>query len=199
MLEIQTLKVGPLQTNCYLVIAETSQHCLIIDPGDSAELISSEIMQQSLQPESIVATHGHFDHILAAKELQMAFGIPFLVQAKDEFLVNTLTKRAKHWLHREIIEQPPQINDFLTVAKPVKLGQQELRVFASPGHTPGGVCLVNDQAKVIFTGDTIFARAVGRTDLSYSSSQALNKSVARLRQQFEDYHAYPGHGQDFYL
>ncbi len=198
-MEIQTFKVGCLQTNCYLLTAETSDECLIVDPGDSAELISSEILRQNLTPQVIVATHGHYDHVLAAQELQVAFEIPFMVHQQDEFLVKELQKRAKHWMKREIVEQPPEISAFLEDEQLIDLGQEQIKVIHTPGHTPGGVCLKQVNGRLILTGDTIFADGVGRTDLSYSSSADLKKSVKKIKKSFEDSHAYPGHGDDFWI
>lgn len=196
-MEIQIFKVGQLRTNCYLVIAEIDQKCLIIDPGDAADQISEEIMRQDLEPQAIVATHGHYDHIMAISELQLAFGLPFLVNQQDEFLVKRMKSSAQHWMGREIIEEPPQINDYLTEATELDLGNEKLQVMLSPGHTPGGVCLYNQTQKIVFTGDTIFANAVGRTDLSYSSKADLHQSLKKIKNKFEDYLAYPGHGAEF--
>jgi glyoxylase-like metal-dependent hydrolase (beta-lactamase superfamily II) len=194
-----SFSVGPLNTNCYLLISDADSQCLVIDPGGSAEMLASEIQRRNLKPQAIIATHGHFDHILAAHELQLAFKIPFMVQKNDQFLVKELQARAQHWISHQIIEQSPTISSFLQAEQKIALGQEELQVILSPGHTPGGVCLVNEQEQLIFTGDTIFADGVGRTDLSYSSARDLKKSIANLRQNFAGYLAYPGHGKQFYF
>jgi len=196
---IRVFSVGFLNTNCYMLIGEVSNSCLILDPGGSAETISSEIIRQNLQPQAILATHGHYDHILGAHELQLAFEIPFYVHEADAFLVKGMRERAQHWMQTEVIEQPPQIDGFLTDGQQVQLGEQIWQVLASPGHTPGGICLFNQEEKVVFTGDTLFADAVGRTDLSYSSKKDLKKSLAKIKEKFAGYHAYPGHGEDFYI
>jgi glyoxylase-like metal-dependent hydrolase (beta-lactamase superfamily II) len=198
-MELQTFKVGRLQTNCYLLVSENSNQCLIVDPGDSAELISSEILRQNLEPQTIIATHGHYDHIMAAQELQVAFDIPFMVHQQDEFLVNELQNRAKHWIQREIVEQPPELSAYLEDEQLIQLGQEQIKVIHTPGHTPGGVCFQETDGRILLTGDTIFSDGVGRTDLSYSSSADLKKSVKKIRQEYEDCHAYPGHGDDFWI
>lgn len=90
-MRIQKFVVGELQANCYLVIDEISDNCLIIDPGDEANLISENILRQNLKPVGIVATHGHFDHVMAANELQMAFNIPFYIHSKDEKILGYMT------------------------------------------------------------------------------------------------------------
>ncbi len=198
-MQLQTFKVGSLQTNCYLLTAETSDECLIVDPGDSAELISSEILRQNLVPQAIIATHGHHDHVLAAQELQVAFEIPFMVHQQDEFLVKELQKRAKHWRQREIIEQPPEVSAYLEDEQLIEFGQDQVKVIHTPGHTPGGVCFQEINGRILLTGDTIFSDVVGRTDLAYSSSTDLRQSVEKIKQKFKDCHAYPGHGDDFWI
>ncbi len=199
MINIQTLNVGPLSANCYLVSDENQAECLIIDPGGDAETISSEIVRQNLQPKYSLATHGHYDHILGAREVQLAFSLPFFVHNQDLFLVRELKERAQHWTNREIIEEPPEIDEFLSDGQEFLLGKKIWKVLATPGHTPGGICLYNEKEKIIFTGDTLFADAVGRTDLSYSSKKDLKKSLEKIKKRFAGYHAYPGHGKDFYI
>ena len=198
-MNIQTFQLGPLNTNCYLVTANDDDTCLVIDPGGSADTVSAEIVRQNLKLQAIAATHGHYDHILGANELQLAFAVPFLVHQQDQFLVKEIRQRAQHWTQREIVEQPPEMSQFLTDGQELSLGSQKLEVMHTPGHTPGGVCLVNGQEKIVFTGDTVFADGVGRTDLSYSSAADLKQSLKKIRSQLQGFHAYPGHGQDFYL
>lgn len=198
-MNIQTFQLGPLNTNCYLVTANDDDTCLVIDPGGSADTVSAEIVRQNLKLQAIAATHGHYDHILGANELQLAFAVPFLVHQQDQFLVKEIRQRAQHWTQREIVEQPPEMSQFLTDGQELSLGSQKLEVMHTPGHTPGGVCLVNRQEKIVFTGDTVFADGVGRTDLSYSSAADLKQSLKKIRSQLQGFHAYPGHGQDFYL
>lgn len=198
-MNIQKFVVGELQTNCYLVSDDFSDECLIIDPGDEANLISENILRQSLDPVGIIATHGHFDHILAAGELQMAFGIPFYIHPKDEKTVNYMTDSAQHWLNREIIEQPPSRLQFFEDGKKLAIGNWNLEILHTPGHSPGGVCLFNNKEKIIFTGDTLFKNGIGRTDFSYASPQKMKQSLKKVRSKFTGYTAYPGHGEEFII
>jgi hydroxyacylglutathione hydrolase len=196
-MKINTLILGPLNTNCCLVIDELSQQCLIIDPADDAELISEEILRQNLQPMMIIATHGHFDHIMAASALQINFDLPFLVHEKDKFLVEKMKQSIKYWLKMESELEPPKITGFLTEGHKIEFGQTELRVMHVPGHTPGGVCLVEEKEKLVFTGDTLFADGIGRTDFSYSLPGKMEKSLGRIRSELSGYQAYAGHGEEF--
>lgn len=198
-MHVHTITTGQLDTNCYIVSCPDTAKCLIIDPGDGADVISDHILTSDLKPQTIIATHGHFDHILAVFELQTAFEIPFLIHKEDEKLVNKMQQSAKYWLQREIIEQPPEINDFLTNNQEIKFGNCKLAVLHSPGHTPGGICLYNSKQKIIFTGDTLFKNGVGRTDFSYCSKGDLFKSISKIQKKFKGYQAYPGHEEIFII
>jgi hydroxyacylglutathione hydrolase len=198
-MNIQKFVVGQLQTNCYLISDDISDQCLIIDPGDEANLISENILRQNLKPQAIIATHGHFDHILAAGELQMAFNIPFCIHQADEKIVNYMTDSAQHWLNREIIEQPPTKIKYLEDNDVLKIENCKLKIISTPGHSPGGTCLFNNQEKVIFTGDTLFKDGIGRTDFSYASPQKMKQSLEKIRNNFSGYTAYPGHGEEFII
>lgn len=177
---IQTLVVGSMAANCYIL------DDIIIDPGDDAEYIMSHIKKPSL----IVATHGHFDHIMAAYALTLAFGIPFAMHRDDEFLLANMQKSAKHFLKLSSIDPPPRITRYLSDGDVIG----GLTVKHTPGHTPGSICLVGKDFLV--TGDTIFAGgAVGRTDFSYSNRQALEKSLQDILAFPKDTRLLPGHGE----
>ncbi|MFH1560978.1 MAG: MBL fold metallo-hydrolase [Patescibacteria group bacterium] len=193
------LRVGEMDTNCYLAVCPETKKCLIIDPGDEANLISETIIFQKLSPVAIVATHGHFDHILSAGELQLAFEIPFLIHQEDEKIVDYMNRSAQWWLKREIVEQSPKIDSFLEDGQVVEFGQEKLTVLSTPGHSPGGICLFNSSQKILFSGDTLFKNGVGRTDLPYSSSSDLEKSLKLIWKQFAGYQVYPGHEGQFRL
>jgi glyoxylase-like metal-dependent hydrolase (beta-lactamase superfamily II) len=147
----------------------------------------------------MIATHGHFDHVLAAYELQLAFDIPFLIHPKDKNLLSRMASSAKYWLEKEIIEKPPGEVTEATSEDIVEFGKSQLQILHTPGHTPGGIVLFNTKENIIFTGDTIFKKGVGRTDLSYSSATLMKKSLKRIKSKFKGFEAYPGHGEIFYI
>ena len=97
-MDVLTLPVGPLQTNCYLASCPKTKEAIIIDPGDSGDFISQKILDLKLQPKVIVATHGHVDHIVAVIELKLAFNIPFLVHKKDLFLLKRTKETIEYFL-----------------------------------------------------------------------------------------------------
>ena len=194
-LKIHTLPVGQLTTNCYLLINPDTHQALIIDPGDSAEYIINILRDQNAKPLLIIATHGHFDHILAIAELKLAFGIPFVCSRKDAFLVSRMRQSAQHFLKLSIVDPEPAIDtDFDGVEQ--ALSSFELKVIKTPGHTPGSICLYHAKERFIFTGDTLFADGgVGRTDFSYSSKEDLGNSLKKLFSLPGEVSVYSGHGE----
>jgi glyoxylase-like metal-dependent hydrolase (beta-lactamase superfamily II) len=188
------LVVGPLQTNCYLYFSK-NRSCLIVDPGDDAEYITDKINEYNLNPIAIIATHGHFDHILSVDQLKKTFNIPFLVSKKDEFLVKSMAQRAKKWLGRKIYEQNPKIDNYLE--DKLSLEINKLKIIKTPGHTPGGICIYVKEEKLLFTGDTIFSDGyVGRTDFSYSNKLDLENSIKLILQLPDETKILSGHGEE---
>lgn len=193
--EIITLRVGQMQTNCYLLIKPLNRQTVIIDPGDDADYIISTIKDKFLKPLSIIATHGHFDHCMAAFELQKTFHIPFYIHGDDIFLLQNMQSSAKNFLNI-VSPPPPSVDIQMSALKSLKFKSIILDVIPTPGHTPGSVCLSVESSRVIFVGDLIFAGGgVGRTDFSYSDKLKLIDSVNKIITHREDATLYPGHGE----
>jgi len=194
---IEKLIVGSLSTNCYLYYLK-SKNCIIIDPGDDAEYIIDTISRLQLNPLAIIATHGHFDHILAVNQLKKTFGISFCCNKNDQFLVNSMKKRATRWLPRKIYEQNPKID--INLQKNYKIEDISFTILSTPGHTPGSICLYIKKDNILFSGDTIFSEgAVGRYDFSYSNKLDLEKSIHLILQLSNQTKIYPGHGENTYV
>ncbi|MBU2592265.1 MBL fold metallo-hydrolase [Patescibacteria group bacterium] len=198
MIEIVSLTIGELETNCYLVSDSETKETIVIDPADEANFISEKIISLSLKPKIIAATHGHFDHLLAANELQIAFEIPFLIHKKDEKLVKQMAKSAEWWLKREIVEPIPNINGYLAEDSIIRFGKETLRATHLPGHTPGSIALYSLENKVCFSGDVLFENGVGRSDFSYSCREELKKSIEKIEAKTPGFTIYPGHGRSFH-
>jgi len=195
MYKILKLIVGDLQTNCYLLYSDLSKKCVIIDPGDNSEYISSKISDLDLEPVSIIATHGHFDHILAVNDLKLIYKIPFYCHKDDAFLVNSMVKRAQKWLSRKIVEQNPKTEFFLGTE--YKNSDFIIKVMHTPGHTPGSVCLYLKKENILFSGDVLFSGGnIGRYDLSYSNRFDLYKSIRLLLKLSNKTVIYSGHGEE---
>lgn len=186
----ETIIVGQMATNCYICSDTKRSEGIIIDPGDEAEHISDVLSRLNVIPKLIVATHGHFDHIMAAFALQLAYNIPFMMHEADAFLLQNMRVSAKHFLGLSTVDPPPKINKFLRDGDTI----ENLTVIHTPGHTPGSISLVGDG--VIFAGDTICADGgVGRTDHEYSDSVALSRSVRTILSLPPDTMLLSGHGE----
>jgi len=192
-LGIEILVVGQLQTNCYLVFDQETRKAVIIDPADDADFIIQRIKDLDLKPQFILATHGHFDHILAVLELKLAFKIPFLVHKKDEFLVKRAGRTADYFIKGES-NLTPKIDRYIKEGDEIVFGKEgELKVVETPGHSPGGVVFLNEG--VCFSGDTLFKQAIGRTDYSYGSSRDILESLKKIFKLPKKTIVYPGHGE----
>ncbi len=192
---IERLVVGPLSTNCYLLIDTDSHEAIVVDPGDDAEYIIEKIDAFHARPTLILATHGHFDHIMGARAVQLAYAIPFAIHRDDTFLTSRMQKSARHFLGI-VTDPPPDITHELKEHESLKLGKTKITVMHVPGHTPGSICLSVTPGENVFVGDTIFAGgAVGRTDFSYSNKQDLASSLKKILSLRAETELFPGHGE----
>lgn len=193
-MKVEQLTVGQLATNCYLIWDEETLEGAIIDPGDDGEFIIQKIQNIGISPKSILVTHGHFDHIGAVTELRLAFNIPFYLHQKDLFLIKRATRSARFFTG--VTTDPCLPPDkFLKEGEIIKIGQEELKVLETPGHTPGSVSFF--APKILFSGDVIFEEGVGRVDFSYSSKNDLRNSIKKILSLPPETLIFPGHGETF--
>lgn len=193
-MKIERFVLGPLNTNCYLVYDETCLEGVVIDPADEGDFISQKILDLGVAPKFITATHGHFDHLLAALELKLNFNIPFLLHKADLPLLIRTQDSARYFTGLKV-DPPPQIDHFLKEGEVIAFGQEKLKVIETPGHTPGSISFFSKG--VLFSGDTLFCQGVGRTDFSYSSQKKLVKSLKEKVFVLPDKTCvYPGHGEE---
>jgi glyoxylase-like metal-dependent hydrolase (beta-lactamase superfamily II) len=192
-MQILKYSLGELQASCYLVIQ--NEECLIIDPGDEADLILEEIKRKRLKPVAILATHGHFDHVMAAGEIQASYDIPFYIDKKDRFLIERLDRTAAHYLTYQPVMLPIRKIEYLKEGQ-LKIEDLKLKVLSTPGHTPGSVCFYSKEEGVLFTGDTLFKDGIGRYDFSYASKKEIYKSLNKILELPDTTIVYPGHGED---
>jgi len=190
------LELGQLQANCFLVIDRLTDKALIIDPGDEPDFIISKVQEEEIKPIAIIATHGHFDHVMAVNELKLAFKIPFWLSKIDVTLLKRIRSSAQYFA--QVDPGPaPQVDRYLRQGGKIVFGKEKLTVIETPGHTPGGISLYSKKEKLVFTGDTLFAGGdIGRTDYSYGDSQALEKSIKRILKLPKETIIYPGHGDE---
>lgn len=195
-LNVQRLVVGQMQTNCYLVFDSITHEAIVVDPGEDDTYIIEKIQQRELKPQKIIATHGHFDHILAAYSIQKTYNIPFIVHENDRFLIHQMVSSANHFLAFETHALPPVIDEVVRNGSKMKVGNQFLHVIETPGHTPGSIRLVDEARSFVIVGDLVFAGGgVGRTDFSYSNVQDLKHSIESLFSYPNEMTIYAGHGE----
>lgn len=191
------LPVGQMRANCYILIDKPSNEALVIDPGDDAQYIIETVSSLAVIPKMIIATHGHFDHILGGFEVQQTLKIPFALHPADRFLVDRMRETAEHFLGCSVVEPSPSVDKELKGNEVFNVGNLQIKIHETPGHTPGSVCLEVVDYAILFTGDTIFAEGgVGRTDFSYSDRKALEHSLTRILSLSSDMILLPGHGND---
>jgi len=192
MMQIKCLTVGPLLANCYLVWCEETKEAVVIDPGAEGEKIVSEIEKEHLRVKYIINTHGHVDHISANREVKNRTGAKILIHADDAPLLTNPQLNLSSYLGAPVTGPPPDV--LLCEGEEIEIGNNlKLEVIHTPGHTRGGICLLAD--KVVFTGDTLFAGSVGRTDFPGGSYTELLDSIKKkILTLGDDYVIYPGHG-----
>ncbi len=191
-MKLYTLPLGMLQTNCYIVASEQN-HAAIIDPGADAQSVVRALATLGLEPRLILLTHAHYDHIGAVKELREDYPQLQVMLGEEDLDMYTDPERNLGARFGEADRFTGLTWDrALRDGDTVELDEITLRVLHTPGHTKGGVCYVGDG--VLFSGDTLFRREVGRTDLYGGSFDAIKASVARLYTLEGDYQVYPGHG-----
>ena len=190
--KVITIPVGPLQTNCYLVVNETTKKALVFDPGEDAERIYHYISNQQLTVEAILFTHGHFDHIRGGDQLAS------LVHAKTYMSKEEKTLSEDANLNCSIMfgaatTLTPEVT--VTHKEELKFLDTEIVVLATPGHTKGSVCYYFKEAGILISGDTLFFESYGRTDFPTGSDQQLEQSLTQILSTLpEEVVVYPGHG-----
>ena len=181
-MNIKTIPVGQLETNCYVVVNEETLACVVIDPGDESNAIMDYIESNRLRCEAIMLTHGHFDHVGAVNEILEQTGCALYINPRDEGY-----EVGKSGMKFKMPEGGKYYDDGDII---VEAGL-EFKVLATPGHTPGSVCLICGGA--LFTGDTLFRGSCGRTDLPGGSMREEMRSLKKICELEGDYEVYPGH------
>lgn len=199
---LETVCVGPMQVNCYILASGEDSSAIIIDPGDEARKIKRVLDKHKLKPALVINTHGHYDHIGADQE----FGVPIYIHRHDLELLKdpqlnlsglfALPYRVKSEIrilednqNIELQDLPPHQNRWC--------GGLQLKVLHVPGHTAGGIALrmIKPLDKIVFTGDTLFCQGIGRSDLAGGDESLLKKSIKeKLLTLSDDTLVYPGHG-----
>ena len=188
---LETVSVGDYAVNCYILAQDKNSQAVIIDPGDESDKIKQVLARHRLTPGIIINTHGHIDHIGADD----AFDVCVHIHKNDLKLLDDPDLNLSEFLGRLL-----RINGqrcVLEDGEQIQLGGIKLEVLHTPGHTPGGICLLlkEPQNNIVFSGDTLFYQSIGRTDFPFASLEQLKKSIQeKLFVLDSRMLVYPGHG-----
>lgn len=189
---LETFPVGLLRCNCTLVGDESTGEAMVIDPGDNVNYILERLAAHHLSLKQIVVTHAHIDHVGGALRLKRATGAPVLLNENDLPLLKMMDAQAA-WLG----VTPPEVaapDENAREGMVVSVGAHKAQVLHTPGHTQGSICLHFADEKLLFAGDTLFAGAIGRTDLPGGDGQQILRSIHdRLLTLPDETRVVPGH------
>jgi len=189
---LEGFPVGPAGANCYIVGDESAAEVFIIDPGGEPDRILGRLGQLKVDPVAIVNTHGHFDHVQGVDAVRRATRAPFWIHAEEREVLLQGPARAKQLFGLDI-PPSPEPDRWLEDGDRLRAGGLTLLVRHTPGHSPGGVCLLGEG--LAFVGDTLFAGSVGRADLPGADFETLLASIRRVLLPLPDETiCYPGHG-----
>lgn len=187
-MQIEQFVLGMFETNCYIVTGHEKEKCVLIDPADDAETLINYMEKNGLIPEAVLLTHGHYDHFLAVPGLQKRWpNLPVYCHSLD---------CPKELEEHDMGMVFPTVTAFANV-RGLEEGQElnlvgiTFRVLHTPGHTPGSVTFLAENA--MFTGDTLFCGSIGRTDFAGGSMRQMRASLKRLAAMPGDWLVYPGH------
>ena len=190
-MRVERIPAGIYAANCYLVYSENTKEGIVIDPGGDADDIMTRINELGLNIKYIVLTHGHGDHIAGINDLKNFIDVPVAIHKEDEYMLKNGDKNLSSLMAMGTIEVSPDI--LLDEGDKISFGDLVAEVIYTPGHTLGGISLkIGDS---IFTGDTLFAGSIGRTDLQGGSYEDIISSIKnKILIYPDDTIIYPGHG-----
>ena len=193
-MKILKFSLGQMQANCYFLIE--GQNCLIIDPADDAPFILEELQRHRLNLVGMLATHGHFDHLMAVGEIQKSFDIPLFIHKDDKFLTDRVEQTAEYFLGYKPVILPIKKIKNLKIDDVLRIKKFKIKIIYTPGQTPGSCCFYFKEENALFTGDTLFKDGIGRYDFSYSNKDKLKNSLENIFKLPKETIIYSGHGED---
>lgn len=192
--KIEQMVLGMVSTNTWFLMNEENKELLIIDPADEAERIQRKISQMGGIPKAVLLTHGHFDHMMAADNLRETYNIPvYAYESEKALLENPRANLSGAWASPHVLCADQWVKE----GEKLDLAGMHLQVFHTPGHTAGSCCYYLQEEAVLFSGDTLFAGSVGRTDFPTSSTRDMRESLHRLLAELpEETRVCPGHNEE---
>lgn len=191
--KIKLMVLGQVSTNCYILYREDSKKAVIFDPADAPEQIEKELTGLGLEPEAVLLTHGHFDHIMAANQLKDRYGVPVIAHEEEAEVAKEpgLNLSSQFGVGYSLqVDRTVKDGDVLDIAG------FTMKVLHTPGHTKGSVCYYLEQEEILFSGDTLFAGSVGRSDFPTGSGATLLRSIKeKLAVLPDNTEIFPGHGE----
>jgi glyoxylase-like metal-dependent hydrolase (beta-lactamase superfamily II) len=185
------LIVGQLQVNCFILADDKTKDAVVIDPGDDAEDILKIIKERGFKVRYIVNTHGHFDHVGANKAIKDATGAQLLIHEGDAPVLAAAQQHSRAFGMLPV--SSPPADRYLKHGDVITAGEISLKVLHTPGHSPGGICLLEEG--MVFTGDALFAGSIGRTDLPGGDLLTLLRAIkTNLMTLPDDTKIFCGHG-----
>lgn len=201
---VETLSVGPFMCNCAILVCEETKEAVILDPGADADRILGKVRELEAKVLYAIHTHAHVDHIAATREIAEETGCKVVLHKEDLFLYDNLEMQTA-WLAS--IGMPPSlvglkegdktvpVHKLVEDEEEIPFGKKKLSVLHTPGHTPGSLCFRHDEEGRLFSGDTLFAMGIGRTDLWGGSFEQIIDSIkGRIFRLDDDTTVLPGHG-----
>ncbi|RPI99620.1 MAG: MBL fold metallo-hydrolase [Chloroflexi bacterium] len=192
-IQIFKFTLGLLQTNCFIIGDTDTKDAIVIDPSDRAPVLHQTALNEGWTIREILATHGHFDHIMASAPLKALSGATFRVHQRDMTMVRTMSQQVRRWFD---IDVPPAANPdrFVKEGDVITAGGIMLDVLHTPGHSPGHVSYVLRSENVVFSGDCLFFSGIGRTDQPNSDYDTLMHSITeKLLPLGDGFAVAPGH------
>lgn len=189
----ETIVVGQLGVNCFILADQETKEGVVVDPGADTERILAILRAKGLTVRYVINTHGHFDHMGGNRRLLAETGATLMIHAADEPHLTRASSTAT--AYGIAAENSPPPGTHLTDGQSIRFGRHEIRVIHTPGHTPGGCCLYLAAEGILLSGDTLFAESIGRTDFPGGSYDDLAASVREKLFTLPDAtKVYPGHG-----
>lgn len=190
-----TLSVGPLETNCYILYNDSEKECIVVDPGFEPQSIIDRIESLTKIPMYAILTHTHFDHIGALRDLKERYeNMKILLHPLEKDLLLKQSDFARFFGMR--IKKPPPADGLLDDGDKVRLGEEILDVLYTPGHSIGSISLLNQRDRFVIVGDLLFMGSIGRTDFPGGSFEEIKRSIQnKIYTLPDDFIVLPGHGE----